>query len=122
MTVQLDHAIIPARDKKESASFLAEILGLAEPEPMGPFMAVQVGHDLSLDFADADGDIRPLHYAFRVADDEFDAIFGRILERSLPYWPDPRRSRLNEVADRGNGRAFYFEDPSGHFFEVLTRA
>jgi catechol 2,3-dioxygenase-like lactoylglutathione lyase family enzyme len=121
MTVQLDHTIVPARDKKESASFLAEILGLPEPVPTGPFMAVQIDHDLSIDFADTDGDIRPLHYAFRVGEDEFDTIFARIRERALPYWADPRRSRTGEVAERGRGRGFYFEDPSGHFFEVLTR-
>jgi catechol 2,3-dioxygenase-like lactoylglutathione lyase family enzyme len=121
MTVQLDHTIVPARDKKESASFLAEILGLPEPVPTGPFMAVQIDHDLSIDFADTDGDIRPLHYAFRVGEDEFDTIFARIRERALPYWADPRRSRPGEVAERGRGRGFYFEDPSGHFFEVLTR-
>jgi catechol 2,3-dioxygenase-like lactoylglutathione lyase family enzyme len=121
MTVQLDHTIVPARDKKEPASFLAEILGLPEPVPTGPFMVVQIDHDLSLDFADTDGDIRPLHYAFRVGEDEFDTIFGRIRERALPYWADPGRSRPGEVAERGRGRGFYFEDPSGHFFEVLTR-
>jgi hypothetical protein len=42
MTVQLDHTIVPARDKKESASFLAEILGLPEPVPTGPFIVVQI--------------------------------------------------------------------------------
>ena len=41
-TVQLNHTIIPAKDKKESATFLSEILGLPDPFPFGPFMAVQV--------------------------------------------------------------------------------
>ena len=44
-----------------------------------------------------------------------------MLQRGLLYWADPRRSRPNEVAQRGAGRGFYFEDPSGHYLEVLTR-
>jgi catechol 2,3-dioxygenase-like lactoylglutathione lyase family enzyme len=122
MAVHLDHTIVPARDKHESARFLADILGLPDPLAMGPFVAVEVGDGLTLDFADADGDIRPIHYAFRVTDIEFDSVFERITARGLSYWADPRRSRPNEVAQRGNGRGFYFEDPSGHYLEVLTRA
>jgi catechol 2,3-dioxygenase-like lactoylglutathione lyase family enzyme len=122
MAVQLDHTIVPARDKHESARFLADVLGLPDPVAMGPFVAVEVDHGLTLDYADADGDIRPIHYAFRVTDDEFEAVFERITARGLPYWADPRRSRPGEVAQRGSGRGFYFEDPSGHFLEVLTRA
>jgi catechol 2,3-dioxygenase-like lactoylglutathione lyase family enzyme len=121
MPVQLDHTIVPARDKHESARFLADVLGLPAPVAMGPFVAVEVDHGLTLDFADADGEIRPIHYAFRVGDAEFDATFERITARGLPYWADPRRSRPGEVAQRGSGRGFYFEDPSGHYLEVLTR-
>jgi hypothetical protein len=43
-------------------------------------------------------------------------FFGRIQERSLPYWADPAQTQ----ADDG-GRGFYFEDPNGHFLEVITR-
>ena len=36
MTVQLNHTIVPARNKKGSATFLSEILGLPEPySPLG---------------------------------------------------------------------------------------
>jgi catechol 2,3-dioxygenase-like lactoylglutathione lyase family enzyme len=121
MTVQLDHTILPAHDKEASAAFLADVLGLPTPEPMGPFVAVALDHGLTIDFADADGPIRPLHFAFRVSETRFDASFDRVCELALPYWADPRRTRPGEIAQRDRGRAFYFEDPSGHFFEVLTR-
>jgi catechol 2,3-dioxygenase-like lactoylglutathione lyase family enzyme len=122
MAAQLDHTIVPAYDKEKSAAFFAEILGLPEPTTMGPFAAVEIAHGTTFDFADAGGEIRPLHYAFRVdSDEEFDTIFARIVERDLPYWADPFRIRPQEIAQRGRGRAFYFEDPNGHFFEVLTR-
>jgi catechol 2,3-dioxygenase-like lactoylglutathione lyase family enzyme len=120
MIAQLDHTILPAHDKEASAAFLADVLGLAAPEPMGPFVAVALGHGLTIDFADADGSIRPLHYAFRVSETQFDASFQCVTKLGLPYWADPRRTRPGEIAQRGRGRAFYFEDPSGHYFEVLT--
>jgi hypothetical protein len=121
MNVQLDHTIVYARDRYESAAFLAEILGLPGPTPMGHFVAVEVDHGVTLDFADQPGAIEPHHYAFRVGETEFDAIFARMIERALPYWADPSRNRPGEIRRHGRGRGFYFEDPSGHFLEVLTR-
>ena len=121
MTAQLDHTIVPALDKAASAAFLADVLGLPAPEPIGPFVAVALAHDLTIDFADDEGDIRPQHFAFRVSEAQFEACFEHVRELALPYWADPRRARPGEIAQRGAGRAFYFPDPSGHFYEVLTR-
>jgi catechol 2,3-dioxygenase-like lactoylglutathione lyase family enzyme len=121
MSVHLDHTIVPVRDKEESAAFLVDVLGLPAPTPMGHFMAVQLDDGLTLDFADTDGAVRPLHYAFAVGPEEFDAIFERVTQRGLMYWADPQRRHPNEIAQRGSGRGFYFQDPSGHFLEVLTR-
>ena len=122
MTVRLDHTIVAARDKDASATFFTEILGLPAPVPMGHFAAVVLDGGLTLDFADTEGPIRPTHYAFAVSGDEFEAIFERVQRRGLSFWADPQRRRPGEIADRGQGRGFYFEDPSGHYLEVLTRA
>ena len=97
MVVQLNHTIVSVRDKRESATFLAEILGLAEPTPYGPFLVVQVDNDVSLDFADDHGPVHPQHYAFLVSDSDFDQIFGRIRDRGLPYWADPGRRQPGEI-------------------------
>src|SRR4051812_41497898 len=78
MPVQLNHTIVSVRDKRESATFLAEILGLDEPARYGPFLVVQVDNEVSLDFADDHGPVHPQHYAFLVSESEFDEIFGRI--------------------------------------------
>lgn len=121
MAVQLNHTIVAARDKQASATFLAEVLGLPTPKPFGPFMAVQVDNDVTLDFMDSDGEITPQHYAFLISEAEFDEIFGRILERQLPYWADPHRDHPGEINTRDNGRGVYFEDPDRHFLEILTR-
>jgi catechol 2,3-dioxygenase-like lactoylglutathione lyase family enzyme len=121
MPVQLNHTIVSAHDKHESATFMAEILGLAAPTPYGPFLVVQVDNDVSLDFADDHGPVHPQHYAFLVSDAEWDQIFDRIRTRELPYWADPGRSRPGEFNTNDGGRGVYWEDPSGHFLEIITR-
>jgi extradiol dioxygenase family protein len=121
MPVQLNHTIVRVRDKYESATFLAEILGLAEPVPYGPFLVVQVGNDVSLDFADDHGTAPSQHYAFLVTEPEFDEIFARIRERDLAYWADPMKRRSGEINTNDGGRGVYWEEPSGHFLEIITR-
>ena len=121
MAVQLNHTIVTVRDKRASATFLAEMLGLDAPTPFGPFLVVQVDNDVSLDFADARGPVTPQHYAFLVGEPEFDAIFGRIEARGLPYWADPHQTRPGEINHHDGGRGVYFPDPSGHYLEILTR-
>jgi catechol 2,3-dioxygenase-like lactoylglutathione lyase family enzyme len=121
MTVQLNHTIVHARDKHEASSFLVDVLGLAEPTPFGPFLIVQVDNDVSLDFIDDHGPIDPQHYAFLVSESEFDEIIGRIRERGLSYWADPGRGGLREHNTNDGGRGVYWEDPNGHFLEIITR-
>jgi catechol 2,3-dioxygenase-like lactoylglutathione lyase family enzyme len=121
VTIKLNHTIVYARDKHASATFLAEILGLPGPVPFGPFLGVEVGNEVTLDFIDADGKIAPQHYAFLISEAEFDEIFTRIRARRLPYWADPEQSQRNEINHWGGGRGLYFEDPSGHLLEILTR-
>jgi extradiol dioxygenase family protein len=121
MAVKLNHTIVAVRDKHESATFLSEILGVGEPVPFGPFLVVQVDNDVSLDFADDHGPVHPQHYAFLVDEERFDEIFGRIRERGLIYWADPFRRHQGEINTNDGGRGVYWEDPSGHFLEIITR-
>ena len=121
MAVQLNHTIVPARDKAASAEFLADLLGLPVPEPFGPFMTVQVDNEVTLDFADTADDIPSQHYAFLISEDEFDTIFGRIKDRQVPHWADPGHHEPNEINTHDGGRGVYFEDPNGHNLEILTR-
>jgi catechol 2,3-dioxygenase-like lactoylglutathione lyase family enzyme len=121
MSAKLNHTIVWCRDKRRSADFLAEMLGLPEPTSFGPFLVVAVDNDVSLDFHDVDEPIRSQHYAFLIGEDDFDAVFGRIGARNLPFWADPMKSHPGEINRRDGGRGVYFEDPDGHFLEVLTR-
>jgi len=120
MPIQLNHTIVAARDRQESAAFLAEILGLAPPTTYGPFAVVQLDNDVSLDFID-DEEVHQRHYAFLVSEAEFDEIFGRIRARGLTYWADPFERQPGEINTHDGGRGVYWQDPNGHKLEIITR-
>jgi catechol 2,3-dioxygenase-like lactoylglutathione lyase family enzyme len=122
MAIHLNHTIVHARDPVASAQFLAEILGLKAPKPFGPFMGVDVDNGVTLDFIGAEPDeIIIEHYAFLVSEAEFDAIFARIRARGLQYWADPAHRRPGEINRNDGGRGVYWNDPNGHYLEIITR-
>jgi catechol 2,3-dioxygenase-like lactoylglutathione lyase family enzyme len=119
---RLNHTIVWVRDREESARFLVELLDLPEPTEFGPFLVVQVDNDVSLDYAQTeDREIHPQHYAFLVTEPEFDSVYGRIRDRGLTHWADPGRRRAGEINRNDGGRGVYWEDPSCHFLEIITR-
>ncbi|HVX47053.1 MAG TPA: VOC family protein [Mycobacteriales bacterium] len=120
MPIELNHTIVSATDKRASAEFLASILGLTVSPQYGPFIPVETGNGVTLDFADAEH-VHPQHYAFLVSEDEFDTIFRRIQAAGLPYWADPHHTKQNEINRNDGGRGAYFDDPDGHVLEILTR-
>ena len=120
MAVQLNHTIVHVRDRDRSARLLAELLGLADPVPYGPFLVVELANGCSLDFAQADGAIHPQHYAFLVSEAEFDEIFARIQANGLPYWADPFHRRPGAINTNDGGRGVYWEDADGHNLEIIT--
>lgn len=120
MTVRFNHTIIAAKDKVHSAQFLAELLGLPEPQPFGPFQAVKLDDGVSLDYIESSGDIPGQHYAFLVSEDVFDVLIAKIRERGIQHWADPHGQHPGEINTHDGGRGVYFQDPSGHFMEALT--
>ena len=123
MAVQLNHTIVASRDAETSAAWTAELLGLDPPVRFGHFWQVSTGNGVGLDYDDrAPGEaIVPQHYAFLISEDEFDAIYGRILERGLDHYADPAGRRQGEINHHDGGRGVYFADPSGHWLEIITR-
>ena len=115
MNVQLDHLLVPSRDKNGAARLLAEILGVRwDPcgkEPAAPpaqtsvseiskeqwrqyraqRASVYVNDSLTIDFVDPqflgaeDNRVPVHHYGFRVSDAEFDAILERVKRIGLKY-------------------------------------
>ncbi|MEV4376145.1 VOC family protein [Streptosporangium sp. NPDC049644] len=122
MSVELNHTIVAARDKKASAEFLAGVLGLEVGAPYGPFIPVATGNGVTLDFADSlEEQITAQHYAFLVSEQEFDAIFGRIQQAGITYYADPFHRQAGQINHHDGGRGLYFEDPNRHNLEIITR-
>ncbi len=121
MPIQLNHTIVPSRHPRASATFLADILGRGAPVRFGPFHGVELDNGVTLDYVRVDGEIPRHHYAFLVSEGEFDEIFGRIRARGLQYWADPGRTRPGEINHNDGGRGVYWEDPDGHYLEIITR-
>jgi len=119
MTIVLDHTIVPAHDNDASAGFFARIFGLPYEGSVSHFAPVRVNDTLVMDF-DTRETFDRHHYAFKVSDPEFDAIFGRVKDEGLTYGSGPRCPDDMAINHRHGGRGFYFKDPNGHLLEVLT--
>jgi catechol 2,3-dioxygenase-like lactoylglutathione lyase family enzyme len=122
VTIKLNHTIVYSNDRHAAAANFTELFGLPTPKPFGPFLGVEVGNEITLDFMDAGGlNIQPQHYAFLVGEEEFDRIFARIADRGQAYWADPGQKHEGQINRNDGGRGVYFEDPSGHLLEIITR-
>ena len=121
MAIEFNHTIVPARDALAAATFLAEMLGRPALVRFGPFWTVSLDNGVTLDFQHSDEHMPIEHYAFLVSEAEFDVIFARIKERGLQYWADPMHLRAQEINRNDGGRGLYWNDPSGHYLEIITR-
>ena len=125
MGVRLNHTIVWCRDRKRSAAFFTEVFGRPPAVSFGPFLVVELDNDVSLDFLALDENeaeaIASQHYAFLVDDDEWDAIFARVVARGLDYWADPGKVEAEQINHHDGGKGVYFEDPDGHLLEIITR-
>ncbi|MFE6154229.1 VOC family protein [Streptomyces sp. NPDC057889] len=120
--VQLNHTAIYARDRHLSAEFIAAILGLKVGAPFGPFLPVDLGNDVTLDYYEKrDEPIQSQHYAFLVPDAQFDAMIARLEAVGVTYYADPSHTEPGQINRLFGGRGAYFEDPDGHNMEIMTR-
>ena len=118
MSIEVNHLIVPATDKKASARFLADALGVDMRQAVSHFQPVQIGQ-VTLDYDDAT-DIRPMHIAFLVDDATFDAAHRRLNDAGAATYADPGRNQAGKINHRYGGRGVYFDDPDGHLFELMT--
>ncbi|MFB7757273.1 VOC family protein [Streptomyces sp. NPDC056121] len=120
--VQLNHTAIYARDRHLSAEFIATILGLKVGAPFGPFLPVDLGNGVTLDYYEKrDEPIQSQHYAFLVPDAQFDAMIARLEAVGATYYADPSHTESGQINRLFGGRGAYFEDPDGHNMEIMTR-
>lgn len=118
----MNHTIVAARNNRESAEFIAHILGLEVGAEWGPFIPVATSNGVTLDFATVPAEsITMQHYAFLVSDESFDLAFARIEQAGITYYADPRLKQPGEINHNHGGRGVYFMDPGGHGMEIITR-
>ncbi|MFD4573483.1 VOC family protein [Streptomyces sp. NPDC058417] len=120
---RLDHVVVYARDRALSAEFLAAVLGLSVGAPFGPFLPVDLGNGVTLDFHELrDEPVQSQHLAFLVTEAQFDAALSRLDTLGVTYYADPTHREPGRVNRLFGGRGAYFADPDGHNLEVLTRS
>ena len=118
--VQINHLAVAARDKRESATFLKDLLGLPEPTGWGPFLSLTLDDGVRLDYAEPGIDFPGQHYALLVTDAVFDRALDRLKTDGVPFSAGPGQP-VNEINHNHRGRGVYFDDPSGHHFELITQ-
>ncbi|HLJ62896.1 MAG TPA: VOC family protein [Stellaceae bacterium] len=119
MSVELNHTIVPAKDKWASARFLADILGLEVGAPWASFAPLPLGNGVTLDYAER-STMSSQHYAFLVSDAEFDAALARIKSAGVKFFAEFDRTGEGEINHLYGGRGVYFHDPNGHMMELIT--
>ena len=122
MATVLDHTIVHALDQDQSAQWYSRILGFENVGRMGPFSAARVNDDFVMDFLSSE-DVRPMHYAFAMDRQEFEDAFTRIKDEGIPYGDGPfdlenMKGPGMTAGAKGQGKAVYFKDPSGHVLEI----
>lgn len=120
MEITLNHTIIPSKNNVESARFYERIFGFHFVKEWGHFAVVQVNSTLTLDF-DTQESFSSLHYAFKVSDEQFDEILERIKKDGISFGSGPRSRDNGQINTDYDGRGAYFEDPSGHVLEIITK-
>lgn len=121
MGIELDHATVPARDRRASAELLGCLLGFAWAEArVGPFCAVYVNDGLTLDFDQADGPFPVQHYCFRVSEVQFAGIVERLKAKGVPFRSTPHGPVDMQVNTWHGGQIVYWNQPDGHVREALT--
>ena len=123
MTIHLDHTIVPSRNQIASAKLLAELLGVPwAASAIGPFSPVYVNDGLTLDFIDTDEDFPVYHFCFRVTQQDFDAILGRIKAAGISYRSNVHGPVDMQINTQYGGNIVYWNEPDGHQWEILTKS
>jgi catechol 2,3-dioxygenase-like lactoylglutathione lyase family enzyme len=120
MAIQVDHIIVPARDKVEAARRLAGLLDVPWEKAQGEFTPVHVNDGLTLDFAQRPEFEGRHHICFRVSDADFDAMLGRIQAVGIAYRSRPHGDNDSKINTRLGGKNLYWQDDDGHLWEILT--
>jgi catechol 2,3-dioxygenase-like lactoylglutathione lyase family enzyme len=120
IAVEVNHIVIPAKDKRATAELLACVLGLEVGGCSGEFVRIRGSNGLTLDFSEFNA-CGAFQCAFLVSDVEFDAALSRINRGAINFYAQFDRTGLREINRRDGGRCIYFDDPDGHLFELIEQ-
>jgi catechol 2,3-dioxygenase-like lactoylglutathione lyase family enzyme len=121
MSIELDHMLVPSRNRVAAARTLAGLLGVPWAQSgVGPFSPVYVNDGLTLDFDEWNEPFPKQHLCFRVSQAEFDAILARIKQAGLEYRSTPHGSVDFTINTAHGGCIVYWSEPDGHVWEMLT--
>lgn len=121
MSVELDHAMVLARDRQAAAELLAFLLDVPWSETgVGPFCPVYVNDGLTLDVDQADGPFPVQHFCFRLDEPAFARLVVRLAIRGIAYRSTPHGPADGQVNTAHGGRIVYWSEPDGHVWEALT--
>ncbi|MEH6347876.1 MAG: VOC family protein [Bermanella sp.] len=120
MAITLNHTIVPSHNHVTSAQFYTRIFNFDYEQDWGPFAIVRVNDSLTLDFMEKEK-FSSNHYAFKVSEEEFDAILQRIKTEQCGFGSGPMSVKNGEINHAYGGRGVYFPDPNGHILEIITQ-
>ncbi len=121
MSIELDHLIVPCRNRVESAGLFAELFAVPWGQAhAGPFCAVYLNERLTLDFDETLEPFPIQHYCFRVDSSNFDAILSRLKAAGIPYRSTPHGPVDLLINSAFGGKMIYWNEPDGHVWEMLT--
>lgn len=121
MPVQLDHLLIPSKDREAAAKLLGWILGVPYgPARIGPFSAVYVNAGLTIDFDEWTDAFAKGHYCFRVDASEFPQVLERLVAAGVAYRSLPHGADDHQVNTSLGSPIVYWSEPDGHVWELLV--
>jgi catechol 2,3-dioxygenase-like lactoylglutathione lyase family enzyme len=120
VAVEVNHIVIPAKDKRATAELLAYVLGLEVEGCFGEFVRIRGSNGLTLDFSEFNA-CWAFQCAFLVNGVEFDAALSRIDSGAIHFYAEFDRTGFGKINWRDGSRCIYFEDPDGHLFELIEQ-
>lgn len=121
MDIELDHTIVPSHNQQASAKMLADLLGVPwAPTSQGPFSPVFINEGLTFDFIETTEKFPIFHFCFRVSQQKFDEILGRIKTAGIPFRSSVFGPMDGQINTDYGGNLIYWNEPDGHMWEMLT--
>jgi catechol 2,3-dioxygenase-like lactoylglutathione lyase family enzyme len=118
--IRVDHIGVPARTRLDAARFVASLLDLDREIPDdGRFARLPVSFEFTIVLYNSEH-IQPMHVAFLVDDDAFDAILRRLQSQGVAYGSQPNDPTNGRIDHPLSKRGLFFQTPDAHLFEFMA--